>query len=58
MEFKIILTYSVSDPEENPEDWEDSDPETPEDSLNFLISELRYRIGHFPGGQIIELETK
>ena len=58
MEFKIILTYSVSDPEDNPQDWEYSDQETPEETVNFLIRELAYRIGHFPGGRILELETK
>lgn len=57
MELKIYVTFSVSDPDD-PE-WQDCDlGQTPEEVLDSLVSELKYRIGHTPGGHILELETK
>ena len=57
MEFKIYLTFEVSEPD-NPE-WEDCGyGSEPENIAEQFVRDIEYRLGHIPGGRILDVEIK
>ena len=57
MEFKIYLTFRVSEPDD-PE-WEYCDyGAEPEKIAEQFVRDIEYRLGHIPGGIILEYEVK
>jgi hypothetical protein len=57
MEYKIYLTFEVSPPDDPEWEWCDYGAE-PDEIAECFVRDIQYRLGHIPGGKILEYEIK